>query len=81
MKKKRLQIDVMGESHIEYLKRDEPVRCKLYIDGNATDLWISRFSYQTLVRDGFFVRDGKDPDSSGAVNTTAVYLEKATPGI
>jgi hypothetical protein len=76
MKKKKIQIDVMRDSYIEYIRPDYLVRCKLYIDGNATIIWISQSSYQVLIHDGFFIRDGKETDSSGAVNTTEVYVMK-----
>jgi hypothetical protein len=29
--------------------------------------------YQALIRDGFFIRDGKSIDSGGALNTTDEY--------
>ncbi|MDR1459227.1 MAG: hypothetical protein LBI60_03330 [Bacteroidales bacterium] len=76
MKIRKLQIDVMKESYRNYVRVETLVRCKLYIDGDATIVWMSKASYGTLIRNGFFIRDGKEADSSGAVNTTAVYLEK-----
>ena len=76
MEGKTLQIDVMGsEPDILKFRDDELIRCKLYVDGRACIFWTTEANYKALVYDGFFVRDGKDNDSSGAVNTTNVFRE------
>jgi hypothetical protein len=32
--------------------------------------------YESLMRDGFFIRDGQTKDSANVINTTAVYEQK-----
>jgi hypothetical protein len=71
MPKKRLQIDVKGS-----IPQDpNVVECKLYIDGYGYTFYTSNQNYQQLIKEGFFVRDGKQKDSAGTVNTTNVFFE------
>lgn len=34
--------------------------------------------YELLINDGFFIRDGKDKDSAGVMNTTTVFVPDGT---
>jgi len=77
MKKRTIQIDVMGlEPDFDRIRNDELIRCKLYVNGCAAMIWTTKANYESLMYDGFFVRDGKEQDCSGAINTTDVYVEK-----
>ena len=76
MSKRKLQIDVMGhESNFENIRKDELIRCKLYVDGRSCVFWTTESNYNALVHDRFFIRDGKDVDCSGAINTTNDFIE------
>ena len=70
-KKRTMQIDV-----IEEVKGTQFMRCKLYIDGNASVILMNKIDYERLLSDSFFVRDGKNRDSAGVLNTTNTFLEK-----
>ena len=59
-----MQIDV-----IEEVKGTQYLQCKLYIDGNASVILMNK-------SDSFFVRDGKNRDSAGVLNTTNTFIEK-----
>lgn len=77
MKKRRLQIDVMGiEPDFEHIRQDELIRCKLYIDGRACMFWTTKANYESLMYDKFFIRDGKTQDSAGVINTTNMFIEE-----
>lgn len=64
----KIQIDVIGK-----LENSQFVKCKLYIDGEATPILMLETEYQRLIQEGFFVRDGEQCDSAGVINTTKVY--------
>lgn len=77
MRKRKIQIDVMdGDPGFDSIRKDELIRCKLYVDGNAIAFWTTKSNYEALKYHGLFIRDGKEVDCSGAINTTAVYEEK-----
>jgi hypothetical protein len=77
MKKRKLQIDVMGlEPNFQHIRQDELIRCKLYIDGIACMFWTTRSNYEHLMYYKFFIRDGKTEDVSGAINTTNMFTEE-----
>ena len=52
------------------------MQCKLYIDGNASVILMNKIDYERLLSDSFFVRDGKNRDSAGVLNTTNTFIEK-----
>lgn len=64
----KIQIDVIGK-----LENSQFVKCKLYIDGEATPILMPETEYQRLIQEGFYVRDGEQCDSAGVINTTKVY--------
>lgn len=64
----KIQIDVIGKP-----ENSQFVKCKLYIDGEATPILMPETEYQRLIQEGFFVRDGEQCDSAGVINTTKVY--------
>lgn len=64
----KIQIDV-----VEEIENSQLVKCKLYIDGIATPIFMFKSDYQHLIHDGFFLRDGKSCDSAGVLNTTNLY--------
>lgn len=70
-KKRTMQIDV-----IEEVKGTQFMQCKLYIDGNASVILMNKIDYERLLSDSFFVRDGKNRDSAGVLNTTNTFIEK-----
>lgn len=77
MKKLTLQIDVMGiEPDFELIRPDELMRCKLYVNGSTCIMWTTKANYDALMYHGFFIRDGKKQDCSGAINTTNTFIEK-----
>lgn len=47
-----------------------------HIDGNASVILMNKIDYERLLSDSFFVRDGKNRDSAGVLNTTNTFLEK-----
>jgi len=54
------------------------VRCNLYTGDRCIKVFIYGNDYNELIRDGFFIRDGKERDSANVLNTTDVYeLPKA----
>ncbi len=71
-KKRELQIDVKGS-----LPDNENVmECTLFIDGRFCTFYMSKANYESLIYDGVFIRNGKEKDSAGCINTTHVYVEK-----
>ena len=68
-KKRTMQIDV-----IEEVKGTQFMQCN--IDGNASVILMNKIDYERLLSDSFFVRDGKNRDSAGVLNTTNTFLEK-----
>lgn len=64
----KIQIDV-----IEKIENSQLVKCKLYINGEATPIFMLKSEYERLIQDGFFLRDGKSRDSAGVLNTTNLY--------
>lgn len=49
------------------------VECSLYTGDRCVKMYISAADYEELVRDGFFIRDGKNRDSANVLNTTKEY--------
>jgi hypothetical protein len=72
MKKRTLQIDIKG-FHEE---NDRVVEFNLIVDGRTCLCYTSRSNYEALIYDGFFVRDGKEKDSAGILNTTKMFDER-----
>ncbi len=48
----------------------------LYTGNRCVKIIMPDHEYHNLHRDGFFIRDGKTPDSAGVLNTTNMYIEK-----
>ena len=77
MKKRELQIDVMGvEPNFENIRQEELIRCKFYIDGRACIFWTTEANYKALMYHKFFVRDGNTQDVAGVINTTNMFVEE-----
>jgi hypothetical protein len=72
MKKRKLQIDVIGPHEED----EKIIECDIWIDGRCCTFYTSRANYQALMFDKVFVRDGKEKDSAGVLNTTNVFEEK-----
>ena len=70
-KKRTMQIDA-----IEEVKGTQFMQCKLYIDGNASVIFMNKIDYERLKEEGIFIRDGKSQDSAGVLNTTNTFIEK-----
>jgi len=51
------------------------LECNLYTGDRCVKISMLRADYEALVRDGFFIRDGKEADSANVLNTTAEYRE------
>lgn len=47
--------------------------CNLYADGRCVQVVMLTSDYELLLRDGFFIRSGKEADSAGVLNTTNTY--------
>lgn len=66
---------------IDVIKKDtekEIVHCHLYTGQRCVTIVMALWEYDNLVRDGFFIRDGKNRDSAGVLNTTnSYYLQEA----
>lgn len=52
----------------------EIVMCHLFTGQRCATLALPLSEYNNLVRDGFFIRDGKTKDSAGILNTTNSYF-------
>lgn len=63
-----MQIDV-----IKFLT-NHIVECNLYTGDRCVKISMMKADYEALIRDGFFIRDGKAPDSAGVLNTTLEHL-------
>ena len=63
-----MQIDVIEVDHSRNL-----VRCSLYTGERCVRMYISVNDYDEMIRDGFFIRNGKNRDSAGVLNTTEEY--------
>lgn len=69
-----VQIDVV---HIV----DHHVTCNLYTGLRCVRVFMTVYDYDALIRDGFFIRDGKEKDSAGVLNTTLTYIPEPQPAI
>ncbi|SHE57825.1 hypothetical protein [Dysgonomonas macrotermitis] len=72
MEKKTLQIDVIGP--IEGVS--DVVKCLIYYNGHSYGFFMHKVSYEALMYDELFIRDGKSEDSAGVINTTNVFVEE-----
>lgn len=72
MKKRTLQIDVLGPTEED----ERIIECVLIADGRSCTFYTSRANYQALMLDDIFIRNGKEKDSSGILNTTSVFEER-----
>lgn len=50
--------------------------CKLYVTGISIKILMNESDYNLLRERGVFIRDGKNKDSAGVLNTTQIYVEK-----
>lgn len=74
-----MQIDV--KKQIGTQEVEDCMWCILYTELRAVNIFISRYDYECLKRDGFFIRDGKSIDSANVLNTSKVYeLKGGTDG-
>lgn len=71
MANRTLQIDVLHE-----IKALNAIKCNLYTPERCVNIWMDKSDYETLIDDGFFLRDGKDLDSANVLNTTNTFIEK-----
>lgn len=53
------------------------VMCNLYTGSRCIRIAMAVSDYESLVRDGFFIRDGKSKDSAGVLNTTKVFIPQS----
>ena len=72
MSKKTLQIDVKGPMDSD----SGIIACVISIDGRDCLFYTSRANYEALMYDGVFIRDGKNRDSAGILNTSKVFIEE-----
>lgn len=49
------------------------VLCRLYTSERSVQMVMKRYDYDNLLKEGFFIRDGKERDSANVLNTTEVY--------
>ncbi len=65
-----VQIDVVEVTN-------NAVMCNLYTGTRCVRIAMAISDYESLQRDKFFIRDGKNRDSAGVLNTTReFYLQK-----
>lgn len=50
--------------------------CKLYVTGVSFKILMNELDYNILKQRGVFIRDGKNKDSAGVLNTTKIYVEE-----
>lgn len=71
MAESKVQIDVIG-----LLDPSENIMdCRLYTGERCVKIFMSKYDYENLIRDGFFIRDGKSLDSANVLNTTNNFIE------
>ena len=49
----------------------------LYTGSRCVKIAMGASDYESLMRDGFFTRDGKKEDSAGVINTTNVFVPQS----
>ncbi|MDF2189324.1 hypothetical protein [Paraflavitalea sp. CAU 1676] len=54
--------------------KDGFARCNMYTGGRCVQIVMQEADYKELIRDGFFIRDGKSKDSADVINTTKTYI-------
>jgi hypothetical protein len=65
---------------IDVVKIDaNTVACNMYTGNRCIKIFMLLHDYNELVRDGFFIRDGKEADSAGVRNTTDVFIPETKP--
>lgn len=64
-----MQLDVI---HVDEMS----AVCNLYADDRCVKVIMRADDYQSLLRDNFFVRDGKEQDDAGVWNTSEVYDQR-----
>jgi len=69
-----VQIDAK-KKYINYDEQMEYMECNLYTGHRCVKIIIPLDEYNLLVRDGFFIRDGKTLDSANVLNTTHTYAK------
>jgi hypothetical protein len=47
--------------------------CLLYTGDRCVKIIMTEADYKALMRDGFFIRDGKSKDSADVINTSREY--------
>ena len=67
----QMQIDV-----IQILEHSGVVKCNLYTGDRCVTVLMKIEEYELLIKDGFFLRNGKTKDSAGVLNTTWEYQVK-----
>lgn len=72
MSGRTVQIDVKG-----LLDPSENIMdCRLYTGDRCVKIFMSKYDYENLILDGFFIRDGKSLDSADILNTTNNFIEQ-----
>lgn len=66
---KQIQIDIIEDC-------GNMKRCNLYTGERCVRIYMHTQDYESLISDGFFIRDGKSQDSAGVINTTKVFTLK-----
>lgn len=69
----------MSSVQIDVTKREampHVTTCNLYTGGRCVPIFMRTCDYENLIRDGFFIRDGKTEDSAKVFNTTALYKKE-----
>lgn len=73
MENKKLQIDVLGPME------DNPslVECIIKVGFRRNLFYTPKANYEAMMYDGVFIRDGKEKNALGVINTTNVFIEDA----
>lgn len=72
MANQKIQIDVKGTVK----GNDQLMDCYMYTEERCVKIYMTKYEYELLINDGFFIRDGKSLDSANVLNTTNTFIEK-----
>ncbi|MDX5347287.1 MAG: hypothetical protein LPJ89_04235 [Hymenobacteraceae bacterium] len=54
--------------------KEDWVNCNMFTGQRCVKVFMHISAYEDLKNDGFFIRQGEDPDSANVLNTTLTYL-------
>jgi hypothetical protein len=69
--RKQIQLDIKDIPGTEEFKK-----LNIYVDGSLYAAILPVNEYETMLRDGVFIRDGKTTDSANVINTTETFYSE-----